>query len=224
MRARLLRAAVLTTLVLPVTVLLASTPAAACSEPGPVNDELALEDIDESQVIAIGQAEIVARTGPTWRWHRAGVVAFTEAWPLSDDADAVAETVWTINDGRDRGGDCYFGRDAGPIGSRQGFHALFEDGRIAQLATFGETPVRSIDAAGLTERYGDPVQIQPDAGRVEAALSPLTSERRATNLFVRGVAAVAIAALAVPLVRRMRAQRSLSAAGARQTDGQRSSR
>ena len=162
-----------------------STPAGACSEPGPDFEMVDLEDLEEREVVAIGQPEVVARTGATWRWHRAGVLAFTEVWLVTEDLAGVTAAVWTMNDGRDEGGDCYFGRDVPPIGSRQEFHALYEDGSVASLTGLEGGSFDAIDHADLTSRYGEPVAVSPDPGRVDAALAPLTAERRFSYLLPR---------------------------------------
>jgi hypothetical protein len=212
MRHRLVKAAILAVLVLPVPVVLTSLPAAACSEPGSFFEDLTLEEVDQAKVVAVGQAEVVARTGWTWRWHRAGVVAFTQAWPLREDAASVTETVWTINDGRATGGDCYFGRDAGPVGAQQGVHILFEDGSVAQLTALGEGSFGPVDPADLTTRYGEPVTVAPDPGLVEAALAPLVAERRATNALVRGAVVLVVGAFVFFGVRRRAKARTAPAA------------
>lgn len=202
MRTRLVRSVVLAVFVVSVVVLATSGPASACSEPGPFDEDLILEDIDESTVIAVGQAEVVARTGPTWRWHRAGVVAFTQAWFLSEKVTVAAETVWTINDGRDRGGDCYFGRDAPLVGSQQGLYVLFDDGGVSRLTGLGGDSFDSVAPADLTARYGEPASVTPDPARVDAAFAPLVAERRTMTWLVRIAAAVGVGVGAIVVVRR----------------------
>ncbi len=166
--------------------LLDSAPALACSED--FIEEVTLDDLDEQRIVAIGQAEIVARTGATWRWHRAGVVAFVQAWPLSDDLDAVPEAVWTRNSRRNNGGDCYFGRDAGDVGASEGFHVLLDDGAVIQIRYLNEDSDTWVDAAELTSRFGQPTSVTPDPELVEAALSALIAERRVEYWLVRSVA------------------------------------
>lgn len=202
MRTRLVRAATLAVLAISVVVLATSRPASACSEPRPFEEDLFLEDIDESTVIAFGRAEVVARTGPTWRWHRAGVVAFTQAWFLREETAAAAETMWIINDGRNRGGDCYFGRDAPSVGSGQGLYVVYDDGVIAPLTARDSVTFDSVDPADLTARYGEPASVTPDRGRIDAAFAPLIAERRTMTWLVRIAAALGFGVVAIVVVRR----------------------
>lgn len=202
MRTRLVRAVVLAVLAISVIVLAPSRPAYACSEPGGYDEEVILQDMDESTVIAVGRAEVVARTGPTWRWHRAGVVAFTQAWFLREDPVAAAETVWIINDGRDLGGDCYFGQDAPSVGSGQGLYVLYEDGVVVPLTALDSVTFDSVDPGDLTARYGEPASVTPDPGRVDAAFAPLVAERRTMTWLVRIAAALGLGVVAIVVVRR----------------------
>lgn len=90
---------------------------------------------------------------------------------------------------------------------------MFENGTVAPLTAVGEDPFESIDPVGLTARYGEPVPIELDAAQVEAALAPLTSERRTTYVLVRVAAAFGVAALVMVIIRRVRADWSSSVQG-----------
>lgn len=179
----------------------------ACSEPG--SDYFDVEELNYDEIIAVGQAEIVARTGATWRWHRAGVVAFVEAWPVSDDISAVSTTVWTRNDRRDSGGDCYFGQDAPEIGTRTGFYALFNDERVVEVANWSVDSWESVYATELTSQFGPPIKIEADTEAVAAALDPMVAERRVMYWLVRVVALSAFLVLSALAIARRRPFRTL---------------
>ncbi len=92
--------AALAVLAVTTVVLSWTAPASACSCGAPRVKYL--DELDEMDVVAIGEPEVLARTGAAWGWHRAGVIAFTSAWLVSGDAGTVSETVWTKNRGARR--------------------------------------------------------------------------------------------------------------------------
>lgn len=171
-----------------------------------------LDKLDDMDVVAIGQPEIVARTGAASGWHRAGVIAFTSAWLVGGDEETVAETVWTMNDGRtEQEGFCNFRFDADTVGTRQGFRVLMANGAVLPLALAFSPDSGSLDAAPvdpsvLTDRYGPPVEITPDPGLVEAAYAPLAAERRADDVSLQATlgGSIVVLVLALPVARTRR--------------------
>ena len=96
-----------------------------------------LDELDDTDVVAIGQPEVLTRTGTARGWHQAGVIAFTSAWLVSGDAETVAETVWTINNGRhEQESFCNFSLASDPdtVVTLQGFQVLMADGHVLPLA------------------------------------------------------------------------------------------
>lgn len=183
--------------------LLAATasPALACSQPDG-EDSLEVEDLNYDEVAAIGQAEIIAQTGATLGWHKAGVVAFVEAWPVSGDTSQASTTVWGINSRRTGGGDCSFGRHAPEVGTRMGFYALFHDGGFIEIENWRVDSWESAYAAELTEQFGPPVSVEVDPGIVATKFDPMVAERRLMYWLVRVVALAALLGLAALAVAR----------------------
>lgn len=175
-------------------------PASACSIGVPPVQYL--DELDPTEVVAIVRPEVVARTGAARGWHRAGVIGFTSAWLVGGDAEAVAETVWTTNSGRREKADdfCGFLYEAQPVGTREEFHVLMDDGYILPLASGLDPGTRAldpvpVDPAVLTDRYGPPVEITPDPDLVWAAYAPLAAERRANDLSIQLAILVGIVAM-----------------------------
>lgn len=161
----------------------AAGPAVACSPPGTDFDRLSLADLRDpaaldhstpdstdhagtEPMVVVIRSEVVARSGNYVGFHRGGVIAAVAVW---GEGDAPVATDPAIFDhGRNRGGDCYFGVDIGPLGDAVTTARI--DDRVYEVEG-------GVSADELDDLFGPPRTVEPDPVAVDELMAQVMAIR-----------------------------------------------